>query len=181
MKPVRKVPRWSTTSRCCPLGAKRRAIADDPLVHWDCPSACNRSRCRSASLREVIPFQIFSCFLSVIDINDAITCLYLYPLLLNTRPCGVCAHSSPTACSCTCTYRLPCNGDHREFSLKSTRKDHIYQLIAYMQSTIMLSASSTSKGLLSNFYYPITSVHLCISKRHTCHLYCSLFLALLTG
>ena len=44
---------------CCSLGAKRRAIVDDPPVRWDHPNARNQSRCHSI-LHEIILFQISS-------------------------------------------------------------------------------------------------------------------------
>jgi len=42
------------------LGAKHRAIVDDPSVRWDHPNARNQSHCHSISLHEVILFQISS-------------------------------------------------------------------------------------------------------------------------
>ena len=64
--------------RCCSL-----VIVDDSLVRWD-PSACNWSRCRWGN-----PFPDFFCFFDMIT-NGVIMCLYLYLLLLNTRPCEWC-------------------------------------------------------------------------------------------
>jgi len=43
--------------RCCPHGAKRRAIADNPLARWDRLSIRNRAVVQRQC---VIPFQIFS-------------------------------------------------------------------------------------------------------------------------
>ena len=77
------------------------------------------------------------------------------------RTC-ICARSSPAACSCTCSSFSGDHfwGDRREFSWKLIRKNWVYRT----PSIIMLSASSTSKRLLSN-------INPCVDKRRTHNLY----------
>jgi len=101
------------------IDAKHQAIVDDSLNCWDRLSARNRSRCRSASLHEIILFQIsFASWMwptSMVRLRVC-TCISCYPILDSANDACVCARSSP-ACPCICA-RLPCKGDRRKFSWK---------------------------------------------------------------
>jgi len=107
--------------------AKRRAIINDPPARWDRSNARNRSTLSFNIIAWSNPFpDFFFCFLGTIDINGAITYLYLYLLLLINRPC-LCAFVA-SSMLLYCSY-LPCRGDRREFSWKLICKDQMYRRI----------------------------------------------------
>ena len=113
---------------------RRQYTTTIPSARWDRPNARNRSHCRSISLREVILFQIFSSSIFWVW-STSIARLHIYICIPNCSIIGrainayVCARSSPAACSCTCSYCLPCRRNHQEFSWKLTRKDQVYRHI----------------------------------------------------
>jgi len=127
-------------------------IIDDLLADWDRPNAHNQSRYRSASLRSRSnPFPDL-LFLGH-DINGIIMFVLIssvaqYSILrmFGADAC-VCVHSSLAASSYTYTYRLLWRSD-LGILLKISWRSHVP---AYRTPSIMmLSASSTSKGLLPN-------------------------------